>query len=310
MSAPPSNTGLPAPDSTYGAAPVHSTPVPQAPLPVTQSQPAYPYSAAMPPVNPAAIPYTYPGQMPVPGQVPVAPVTASSQPGVFPGAAAMASPMPGMDPAVAQQVQLIKLLVDQGIPADKIPALLSTMQSSFPSMVGVGGAAPMAAQGQMPYGGAWPQQDASRPDESRDRYGYGGGNGAGGVRSPNRFQRSRSRSPRRWDARDSPRGRNDRGFAGFGHDSPARGFEDDRRGRGADYRQRSPPRRGQSPQPPYDRDPNVKWVEYDRSIPSGHIRGKYSLPVREAPVGEVKRRLLTCMFPVVLSRTLFVGGVT
>ncbi|KAK7948284.1 uncharacterized protein PG986_009170 [Apiospora aurea] len=240
-------------------------------LPLTQGQPpAFPYSAAQPPVNPSVMPFAYPPQATLPGQVPTVPVTANP----------MAPPMSGLDPAVAQQVQLIKLLIDQGISHDKIPALLATMQGGLQAMPPAGGMA-AAPPAQAPYGGvgAWPQT-GPRPDESRDRFDYG-------ARSPsNRYRnRSRSRSPRRWNARDSPRGRNERTFGSYGQDSPARGhMDDDRRGRAPDYRQRSPPRRGHSPQPPFDRDPQVKWVDFDQSIPAGHIK--------------------------VLSRTLFVGGVT
>ncbi|KAK8077484.1 hypothetical protein PG996_003654 [Apiospora saccharicola] len=282
-SVPPSNNGFLMPDHSYSAPASQSAPALQMPLPLTQGQPPdFPYSAAPPPVNPSMMPFAYPPQATLPGQVPNVPVTASSQPNGFPGAPAnpMAPPMSGLDPAVAQQVQLIKLLIDQGISHDKIPALLATMQGGLQSMSPVGGMA-VAPPAQAPYGGvgAWPQA-GPRPDESRDRFDYG-------ARSPNRYRnRSRSRSPRRgWNARDSPRGRNDRTFGSYGHDSPARGhMEDDRRGRAPDYRQRSPPRRGHSPQPPFDRDPQVKWVDFDQSIPAGHIK--------------------------VLSRTLFVGGVT
>ncbi|KAK8130167.1 hypothetical protein PG999_002547 [Apiospora kogelbergensis] len=190
-----------------------------------------------------------------------------SQPNGFTGAPAnpMAPPMAGLDPAFAQQVQLIKLLMDQGISHDKIPALLATMQGGLQSMPPAGGMA-AAPSAQAPYGGvgAWPQA-GPRPDESRDRFDYG-------ARSPNRYRnRSRSRSPRRgWNNRDSPRGRNDRTFGSFGHDSPARGhMDEDRRGRAPDYRQRSP-----------------------------HVAATArSLPLTGTPTS-------------ILSRTLFVGGVT
>ncbi|KAH6656663.1 hypothetical protein BKA67DRAFT_163164 [Truncatella angustata] len=249
------------------------------PLPVTQSQPAFPFSAALPPsaVNPA-MPYAYPPQVPVPGHNPAFPVTASSQPGGFlglPGVAHAPPPVAGVDPA---QVQLIQLLAQQGVPAESIPALLAAFQNNLPT----GQPGPISAPppAQAPYSNTW-GQDNSRPDASHDRRDFGG-------RSPNRYHnRSRSRSPaRQWGARDSPRGRNDRGFGGYGRDSPSHNRED-RASWGTDYRQRSPPgRRGRSPSPPhYDEPvPGQKWVEIDRSLPAGHIK--------------------------VLSRTLFVGGVT
>lgn len=249
------------------------------PLPVTQSQPAFPFSAAPPPsVNPA-MPFAYPPSAPAPAHVPAYPVTASNQPGGFPGIAAIPPPVPGVDPAAAQQVQLIQLLAQQGIPAENIPALLAAFQNN--NMPSVTQPAPVsgAPGGPLPYSNSW-GQDQSRSDMPQNRN-YGG-------RSPNRYQnRSRSRSPaRHWGSRDSPRGRTDRGHGGYGRESPAQG-RDDRAGWGGDYRQRSPPgRRGRSPSPNrYDQpQPGQKWIEFDRSLPSGHIK--------------------------VLSRTLFVGGVT
>ncbi|ETS77535.1 hypothetical protein PFICI_11409 [Pestalotiopsis fici W106-1] len=248
------------------------------PLPVTQSQPSFPFSAAPPPsVNPA-MPFAYPPSAPAPAHVPAYPVTASSQPGGFPGIAAIPPPVPGVDPAAAQQVQLIQLLAQQGIPAENIPALLAAFQTNVPPVT-QSAPIPAAPAGPLPYSNSW-GQDQSRSDMSQNRN-YGG-------RSPNRYQnRSRSRSPtRHWGSRDSPRGRSDRGHGGYGRDSPAHG-RDDRSGWGGDYRQRSPPgRRGRSSSPQrFDQpQPGQKWVEFDRSLPSGHIK--------------------------VLSRTLFVGGVT
>jgi protein NRD1 len=108
------------------------------------------------------------------------------------------------------------------------------------------------------------------------------------LRSPNRRGRSRSRSPQRgWDARGSPHNR-DRGYNNYAHTSPqggrgGRGGPEDR-DRGRDnYRQRSPAR-GRGFTPEEEPEPQDKWVEYDSSLPNGTIK--------------------------VLSRTLFVGGVT
>ncbi|KAK6197154.1 medium-chain fatty acid-CoA ligase faa2 [Pestalotiopsis sp. IQ-011] len=246
------------------------------PLPVTQSQPAFPFSAAPPPPVNAAMPFAYPPSGPAPGHVPAFPVTASSQPAGFPGMPAMpAMPpqVPGVDPAAAQQVQLIQLLAQQGIPPENIPALLAAFQSNNP--VTQTAPVPAVPAGPLPFSNAW-GHDQQRPDASQNRN-FGG-------RSPNRYQnRSRSRSPaRHWGSRDSPRGRNER----YGRDSPAHG-RDDRSGWGGDYRQRSPPgRRGRSRSPNrFDQpQPGQKWVEFDRALPPGHIK--------------------------VLSRTLFVGGVT
>lgn len=189
-----------------------------------------------------------------------------------PGAGAAGS---GLDATMQQQILLIKALADQGVPFEKIPALIQSMSA--------GGAAP-APMPQPPvptpqnsYASGQPWMPPSvKPEDARDR-GF-----QDNVRSPPRYHgRSRSRSPDRgWGARGSPRGR-DR--LDYGRNSPGRGRHDDRRG--SDYRQRSPPGRyGRSPTPTHDDHQAEKWVDYDPNLPSGHIK--------------------------VLSRTLFVGGVT
>ncbi|KAH8677441.1 hypothetical protein BX600DRAFT_127408 [Xylariales sp. PMI_506] len=287
VTAAPSNHAVPVPASAPPPSNPYSVPLPpntsvqQPPLPVTQSQPTYPFSAP-PPVNPA-MPYGYPSQAPVQGQAAPFAMPASSQPPIgFPGAGAIPGAAPGMDPAVAQQFQLIQLLAQQGIPAEQIPTIIATLQNGVGA--GANPAAPLPQAGQNPYSNAW-AQDGSRPGESRDQRDYN-------SRSPNRYhERSRSRSPpRHWESRenrDSPRGRSDRaGYGSYGRDSPGRG-RDDRAGWNSEYRQRSPPGRqrvSQSP-PGYDQmQPGEKWVEYDKTLPAGQIK--------------------------VLSRTLFVGGVT
>ena len=189
------------------------------------------------------------------------------------GASGAAAPGGALDPNTQQQILLIKALADQGIPFDKIPALLQSMTGAS----GAGAPAPQApgsaqqpsyVPGQ-PWGGAAPKQE-----QSRDWYGNEG------MRSPKFDRRSRSRSPDRggWGSRGSPRNGRDR--QDYGRNSPSRGRDDDRNARrGGDYRTRSPPRRrGQSP-PPAE-----KWTDFDPTLPSGSIK--------------------------VLSRTLFVGGVT
>ncbi|EOO00060.1 putative nrd1 protein [Phaeoacremonium minimum UCRPA7] len=188
----------------------------------------------------------------------------------------------GSDPNLQKNLMLIQTLLAQGIPVDKISTIIGQLTGN--------NAAPQAPLPQVPQpsqssysvppGAGW---DAPRTEDPRDRNGY-----HDSIRSPNRARgRSRSRSPgRHWDAHDSPRGRDERRFGDFGRNSPGRGRLDDRdrgRGRGSDYRQRSPPGHG-SPQGDISALQEHKWVEYDSSIPNGHIK--------------------------VLSRTLFVGGVT
>lgn len=127
--------------------------------------------------------------------------------------------------------------------------------------------------------GGLPNLSQSQPNNwggqngsSRDRDGY--------TRSPPGQQRRRSRSPGFDRRRElSPRHR---------RDSPGADMYRNER-RGNDYRQRSPAgRRRRSPSPP-KQDPNLpppgpRNIQYDRSLPPGSIK--------------------------VMSRTLFVGGVT
>ncbi len=269
------HNGVSAPTPTYSMPPAQAGITPQPTLPLGQNHTPVPYATPQQPVSLPGMPYPYaqPGQ--VQTSTPVPSVTPSNQvpgfPGVALGAPAAPAPAPGMDPNVQQQVMLIKLLADQGVPFDKIPAIIASMQSN--SVVASNAATPAAAPpvGQPPYAtGSWGQV-GFRPDEPRDH-------DFQQVRSPNRYRNhSRSRSPpRHWDARDSPRGRSDREFGSFGRNSPGLGRMDDRdrRPRGADYRQRSPSRRGRSATPQHSFPPGAKWAEYDRTIPTGHIKGK------------------------------------
>ncbi|KAH8159175.1 hypothetical protein CIB48_g9078 [Xylaria polymorpha] len=294
ITAPPTSVSVPAAGSPFNIPPTQLGAVaPQPALQPTQShtptQAQVPFPAVAAPVNVPAVPYPYASQAqpqaPIQGQPFVPPVTASNQASGFPGVASGAPPaaaVGGVDPNIQQQVMLIKLLADQGVPPDKIPLIIAGIQNGTTG-AGSGAGIPPSAQpsmpqlqpGQQPYGNSW-GQESFRPDESRDR-------SFNQVRSPPRYHdRSRSRSPpRHWDQRG-------RDYSGFGPNSPGAGRMDDRdrRGRGSDYRQRSPPgRRNPSPSPPqeYPR-PGTKWVEIDRALPQGHIK--------------------------VLSRTLFVGGVT
>ncbi|KAI0112116.1 hypothetical protein GGR51DRAFT_557297 [Nemania sp. FL0031] len=287
ITAPPASISVPAAASPFNMTQLGAV-VSQPALQTTQSQTPTPASfpAVAPPVNASALSYPYAppaqAQAPIQSQPFMPPVTASNQATGFPGVAPGAPPAAaagGLDPSVQQQVMLIKVLADQGIPVDKIPLIIAGIQnggaaippSAPPSMT----PQPSVQPGQQPYGNSW-GQESFRPDESRDR-------SFNQVRSPPRYHdRSRSRSPpRQWDQRG-------RDYGGYGPNSPGGGRMDDRdrRGRGSEYRQRSPPgRRGRSPTPPQDFPrPGAKWVEIDRTLPPGHIK--------------------------VLSRTLFVGGVT
>jgi protein NRD1 len=278
VTAAPGNPNVPAPSNPYNMPP--SQPAGLAALlgqhaPPPSATAAAPYASAPQSVNVPGMPFAFPqpgqhqGQPAVPPTIP--PVTASSQAagflGVAPGAA-HAPPAAGLDPNVQQQVMLIQLLASQGVPLDKIPAIVAGMQNN--NAAAPPPTVPTPQPGHAPqHGGGW-GQDGFGTGDSRDRPEYGN------VRSPGRYnRRSRSRSPaRHWESRDSPRGRNGRDFGGYGRDSPDR----DHRGKGQDYRQRSPPGRwGRSHTPPHSHGPPAtKWVEFDASLPSGHIRGTYS----------------------------------
>lgn len=281
-SAPSATPNLPAPTASYNM-PAAGLPQPvSSSLAQAQAQPPVSYPPVSQPVNVSSLPFALP-QMPgqsASGAMPTNPSSSAPNPfaslaGAMPAAGATG---PGLDPNVQQQILLIKALADQGVPFDKIPALISSMTSGASGPASAAAPQPPIPAPHNPYAAAqpWvaPQVNA---DESRDRAFQDG------VRSPPRYHgRSRSRSPDRgWGARGSPRGGRDR--FDYGRDSPNRGRHEERRG--GDYRQRSPPgRRGRSPDVSLDHPPTEKWIEYDHSMPSGHIK--------------------------VLSRTLFVGGVT
>ncbi|MCJ1450305.1 hypothetical protein MMC28_000635 [Mycoblastus sanguinarius] len=183
--------------------------------------------------------------------------------------------------ALQQQLQLLQMLQAQGVPQEQWAPLLSALMAT-----GAVGAAPNAAQPGWQQNGGY----GGRDDPSRDRNRY---NEPYNMRSPSdqyRSHRSRSRSPRGYD-RDRrpdgspPRRRDSPTYGEYGRDG--RGGRGGRGGRENGYRQRSPPpyRRSNSPHqdqtlPP----PGPKHLEYDRSLLPNNIK--------------------------VLSRTLFVGGVT
>jgi protein NRD1 len=191
-------------------------------------------------------------------------------------------PPANMDPKLQQQLMLIKVLSDQGVPTDQIPAILAAMMNSqAPPLIGGGGGGIPPPPPPLPFTQNQNQNSqngwGARPEESRDRNGY-----HEPVRSPqDRYggRRSRSRSPpRAWNARDSPASRRrEEPNYDYDRDSPGRNRGDDRgrgRGRGNEYRQRSPPRRVRSPSPP----PRVngsgkKWIGHDDSIGQGKIKG-------------------------------------
>ncbi|KAI4284328.1 MAG: hypothetical protein L6R38_001483 [Xanthoria sp. 2 TBL-2021] len=193
---------------------------------------------------------------------------------------------PAMTPEVQQQLEILKALQAQGVPQDQWATVLSVV------MAQAGGAMPNQQAAPPQHG--W-QQAGGYGDQSRDRNGFD----KPSLRSPSgRFRnaRSRSRSPVAWDRRNaSPPHRRDSPvygeYARDAHNNDRGGFGRSDRGRGGNqFRQRSPDRNRRSPSPrraSHERGlppPGPKMVEYDPNLRQGTIK--------------------------VLSRTLFVGGVT
>jgi protein NRD1 len=187
-------------------------------------------------------------------------------------AAPAIAPSAALNPAVQQQLVLIKTLSDAGVPPEQIAGIIASLGSQGGAAGGLLPTAQYPSQNQNPGAQPW---GAARSDESRDVSAY-----PGNVRSPAQYRRrSRSPSPHRaWNARDSPSGRR-RDESGYdqGRDSPS--HRDDRGrggrggGRGNDYRQRSPPRRGRSATPPGTYGGGEKWIGHDASIGPGNIKG-------------------------------------
>ncbi|KAL8892171.1 MAG: hypothetical protein Q9205_005130 [Flavoplaca limonia] len=193
---------------------------------------------------------------------------------------------PAMTPEVQQQLEILKVLQAQGVPQDQWAAVLSVL------MAQAGGAMPN--QQAAPQHG-WQPPGGGYGDQSRDRINFD----KQSLRSPSgrsRNPRSRSRSPVAWDRRNAspPRRRDSPVYGEYSRDTPHNdrgGFGRSERGRGGNqFRQRSPDRNRRSPSPrrgSHERGlppPGPKMVEYDPNLRQGTIK--------------------------VLSRTLFVGGVT
>lgn len=186
-------------------------------------------------------------------------------------------PPGGIDPALQQQLVILKMLSDQGVPQDQWGQIIAALTAAGATGAVNGAMAGLPAS----YAGAGAAAQNSfgavgmRPDESRDRNGYRDRSPAGRYR-----QRSRSRSPQReWNAHGSPpRRRGSPTFGGYRADDRERGARG-RGGRDNDYRQRSPQtgRRGRSPTPPRNFDGShnggEKWIDHDASIGKGNIKG-------------------------------------
>ena len=177
-----------------------------------------------------------------------------------------------VSPDVQQQVQLIQLMAAQGIPPEQWATALQLLNPNAPKL----GAAGMPNFAQPTQASAWGGQNDGR---SRDAAGQDY------VRSPPYGGRGRSRSPAGWARRrdvSPPRRRDSPVYGEYQGDSPGRNRE---RGGRRDYRQRSPAgRRRHSPSPPQALPPPGQKTILFENLGKGMIK--------------------------VLSRTLFVGGVT
>ena len=260
---------------------------------VTNSQNAFPHhvsssvnsAPSVPPVAPAvSVPGATNGVLSFPGLG----NTLHFPPNLPNGQSSIqATPMmpPGNGPvtpeSLQQQLQILQALQAQGVPQDQWATVLSVLMSS--------GAA-QAPNNNFPSQPNWQQNGgyAGRDEPSRDRIGYNDSY----MRSPTgrHRNRSRSRSPPGWDRRrepSPPRRRDSPVYGDYDGDPSSRNngrgtYGRPSRGKGAgnDYRQRSPVqdrfRRSPSPQrqdialPP----PGPKWMEYDRSLADGTIKGK------------------------------------
>lgn len=307
-------SSAPAPANPFGAfsaATTASQPAPSSTEQTTQQASQQVQQTQQPQQAPQAAPATNPfaagnpfaaltslAQSTTPQQTPTPSALPATQPNplaaLFPQAAAQpaAQAQPaGISPETLQQVQLLQLLAAQGIPQEQWATALQllTLTNSANNMNAASAAAQgfnAAASTAQPAWGA--RTDTSRDadrDRDRDRErSYG--------RSPPGQYRRRSRSPG-WDRRREPtppRRRDSPVYGEYHGDSPSRRGGGDPRGRrGNEYRQRSPPGRRRRTPSPQRKDPSLpppgpKRIEWDYSIGPGNIK--------------------------VLSRTLFVGGVT
>ncbi|EEQ90495.1 hypothetical protein RJZ56_006741 [Blastomyces dermatitidis] len=206
-----------------------------------------------------------------------------------------------LPPETLQQLSLLQLMAAQGIPQEQWATalqILSLSNTANTGMANMNPAAALAAFGQQPPAASqntWgvPAPDTASRDRDRDHRGSREHEREDYVRSPPGGYRRRSRSPG-WDRRreaSPPRRRDSPVYGEYHGDSPSRNRDtrDARGRRPPEYRQRSPPgRRRRSPTPPRKEPalppPGPKFLERDYSIGQGNIK--------------------------VLSRTLFVGGVT
>ena len=192
---------------------------------------------------------------------------------------------PGMtQETFQQQLSVLQLLTAQGVPQEQWGPILAAVMSGGAGGAGTSGVAnPYAAQ--QP---SWQQNSnfGGASSMSRDRNGYNDQN----MQSPSgrtRNPRSRSRSPQGWDRRrditpprrrDSPVYGDYRGETSRDNDRGNFGASGRGRAQGDSYRRRSPDRFRRSPSPHRQGNglpaPGPKWIDFDRSLGDGMIKGK------------------------------------
>ena len=221
--------------------------------------------------------FSYPGMNPAPQSF--VPNQSNGLPNVQAAPQSMMPQANGVSPEVLQQqLQLLQALRAQNVPQEQWAPLLAVLMAN-------NAAGSVAAPTPAAYG----TFGSGRDDASRDRNGYDQH-----YRSPPRAyrNRSRSRSPPRWDrGRESPPRRRDSPVYGeFGNDRNGKGGDYGRRGgaargraseNGNGFRARSPDRFHRSPSPTARRGaeqplppPGPKWIQYDPSIGEGKIKGE------------------------------------
>ena len=189
-----------------------------------------------------------------------------------------------------QQLQILSMLKQQNVPESQWATVLSVLMANS--------AASMAPVPNQPnYGGFAPARDESRDASGYDQY----------SRSPpNRYAngtRKRSRSPsppgRNWDRQHRersppPRRRDSPVYGEYGNDRNGNRGENNRRGGGGGKnrdKDRSKPQDKyvRSPSPTRRHDalptPGPKWIEYDRSIGEGMIKGKLYVKPQTTKLG-------------------------
>ena len=238
----------------------------------------------------------FPGASNTPSSTQNPAVSSNEQPNAH-GAPAAAQGLPD----VQQQVALLQYLQSQGVPQDQLVTALTML------MANGGNLPPPPSNTFTAQQPGWQQSQGYGNDQSRDQNGYNDQY----MRSPpgqSRNTRARSRSPRAWEnrrdasprrRRDSPvYGEYDAGRGNFGRGGGGRG-------RGDGYRQRSPDRFRRSISPSRQGNglppPGPKLIEYDYSLGNDRIQGKPNQSVLT---------VFRAYIYLVLSRTLFVGGVT